>query len=337
MSQQAHGHTAEPAASHRSPVDADAITLVRHRKRKDWGVAALLWERDGKRGYQFADGNLRVFKAEFFHMFESAETPGDGSATVLRRLARLARADDLTEATRLPTLRDQISLFQDEFPGGFVGEEWQQTRRGGEARKRLKRHRDPAIDDARWLSPAQLAPLISSFSWPEVHARIVRVLSATNLLPAAQLKQLEALAPSRELACSLSEWLAGDTDELELERRFNVLVRALGSAGKWTVVTAIGGLVDPQHHVCVRPSVFEIQAKMLLPSFRAAPRPSYAGYKQYLDVAQIVFEELESAGLGPTDLVDVHDFMVETLRPSVREQLLGQAPSSPAEQAEQAA
>lgn len=326
MSNQVHGPHTEPAPAHRPVLDADAgdVALVRHRKRKDWGVAALLWERDGKRGYQFADGNLRVFKQGFYDMFEAAEPPGDGSATAVRRLARLARAEDLTEATRLPTLRDQIAMFRREFPGGFASDAWQRTRRGVEARNRLKRHRDPAIDDARWLSPAQLAPLIAGFGWSEIHARLLRVLSATNLIPTAQLRQLEALKPSRELGTSLSEWLGAEGDELELERRFNMLVRSLGSAGKWSVVTAIAGLFDPEHHVCVRPSAFETQAKMLLPNFRAAKRPTYAGYREYLRVAQTVFNELAGAGLRPADLLDVHDFIVETLRPSAREQLLGQ-------------
>ncbi|MFO7564822.1 MAG: hypothetical protein R6X02_19415 [Enhygromyxa sp.] len=305
-------------------VDAGDMTLVRHRKRKDWGIAALLWERDGKRGYQFSDGNLRVFKQGFYHMFESAEPPGDGSATAVRRLARLARAEGSSEATRLPTLRDQISMFRREFPEGFASDAWHRSHRGAEGRKRLKRHRDPAIDDARWLGAEQLAPLIESFSWSEIHARLVRVLSATNLIPAAQLKKLEALPPSRELACALSDWVSGDDNEAEPERRFNLLVRALGSAAKWPVVTAIAGLLDPEHHVCVRPSVFEVQAKMLLPNFRASKRPSYAAYRQYLHVAQTVSDELTAAGLRPGDFLDVHDFIAETLRPSAREQLLRQ-------------
>ena len=325
MSHQVHGPHTEPALAHRPMrvVEAGDIALVRHRKRKDWGVAALLWERDGKRGYQFADGNLRVFKQGFWDMFETAEAPGDGSATAVRRLARLARAEDLTEATRLPTLRDQIAMFRREFPGGFVSDAWQRNRRGAEARTRLKRHRDPAIDDARWLDPARLAPLISSFGWSEIHARLLRVLSATDLVASAQLRQLESLTPSRELGTSLSDWLSGDGDELELERRFNMLVRSLGAAGKWPLVTAIAGLLDPEHHVCVRPSVFEIQAKMLLPNFRAAKRPTYAGYRDYLRVAQTVFDELAEAGLRPADFLDVHDFIADTLRPSARQQLLG--------------
>ena len=137
-----------------TPAGSEA-QLYRHQNRKHWGVAAFLWEQDGKRGYQFSDGKMRVFKQGFYHLFETAEAPGDGSAKAVRRLARLARADGVTESTRLPTLRDQILLFRRSYPKGFFGEAWMAKYRGVGVRKqlkRLKRHRDPAISDAHRLS-----------------------------------------------------------------------------------------------------------------------------------------------------------------------------------------
>ncbi|HLT37466.1 MAG TPA: hypothetical protein VK034_14335 [Enhygromyxa sp.] len=318
MSSQALGPHTDP-----NPSSAD-VALVRHRKRQDWGVAALLWERDGKRGYQFSDGNLRVFKRGFYHLLESAEPPEDGSAKAVRRLARLARADELTAATRLPTLRDQISLFRRHHPEGFAGKSWQREHRGAGIGKRLKRHRDPAIEEAQRLTAEQLEPLIASFSWPEIHARLLHVAGNVDLISSAQLRKLEALTPSRELATALRDWVSGEADEPELERRFKALVRVLDSAASWPVVTAIAGLVDPEYHVCVRPSVFEFQAKMLLTNFRPTKRPSYAGYRQYRHVAQTVFDELVNAGLPPSDLLDVHDFIAETLRPAARDELIRQ-------------
>ncbi len=335
-----------PQTHHVGPAASADVSLFRHAKRRDWGIAALLWERDGKRGYQFSDGKLRVFKQGFYHLFETAAPPGDGSAKAVRRLARLARADDLTEATRLPTLRDQILMFRRHYPEGFAGEGWQRKYRGAGGRKRLKRHRDAALEDAAQISAAQLDPLIEGFSWPEIHARLVRVLGSTNLIPAAQMRKLEQLKPSRELAVALRDWVAGVVDvgdggveEAELDRRFNLLTRVLGPAGSWPIVAAIAGLVAPESHTCVRPSVFETQAKMLLPNFRLAKRPRYASYKQYLHVAQTVYDELDNAGLQPADLLDVYDFIWETLRPAAREDLTKQyeLPPPPAiERAEQA-
>lgn len=358
-------HAAPPSGSAAGAESAD-FALFRHCKRTRWGVAALLWERDGKRAYQFSDGKLRVFKEGFYHLFESAAPPGDGSAKAVRRLARLARADDVTEAARLPTLRDQILLFRRYFPNGFAGDAWRKKYRGVGARKRLKRHRDPAISEAHQLSVEQLDPMIAMFAWPEIHGRLVEVVKGSNLVPAAQLKKLVALPPSRELALALRGWVVAATgqleltadptgeaesvehdadhededgstrsEEAELERRFNHLVRVLGAAGTWPIVTAIAGLLEPGEHTCVRPSVYEVQGKMLLPNFRVSKRPRYTGYRQHLHVAQTVFDELESAGLHPHDLLDVYDFVWETLRPAARHELTHQyeLPPVPSEQA----
>lgn len=300
------------------------IRLFRHSRRQRWGIAALLWERDGKRGYQFSDGKLRVFKEGFYHLFETAAPPGDGSAKAVRRLARLARADGLTEAACLPTLRDQILLFRRSFPEGFHGKDWMSKHRGVGARRRLKRHRDPAISEAHRISAEELQPVIECRDWEAVHERLVTVAGCSNLVPGAQLKHLNKLQPTRELALALFEWVSGHEDEAELDRRFNHLVRLLGPAATWPTVTAIAALIDPDNHTCVRPSVFGIQAKMLLPNFSLDRRPRYTGYQRYVHVAKIVFDELESAGLQPRDLLDVYDFIWETLRPAAREELIHQ-------------
>ena len=326
-------HQSQPSTGQSAGAD---VALFRHAKRKHWGVAALLWDRNGKRGYQFSDGKLRVFKQGFYHLFESAVAPGDGSAKAVRRLARLARANHLTEATRVPTLRDQILMFRREFPEGFASKAWQRKYRGTGKGKRLKRHREPAILEAQQLSAEQLAPLIESFSWPEIHVRLVRVVSSSDLVPSGQLRKLEALKPSRELSLSLRDWVAGhhgEDDEAELDRRFNHLARVLGSAGGWPTITAIAGLLDPEHHTCVRPSVYETQAKMLLPNFSLAKRPRYVNYQHYLHVAHTVYDELDNAGLQPADLLDVYDFIWETLRPAAREQLTHQQELPPLLQA----
>lgn len=319
-----------PSSSSAQVGEAD-VRLFRHAKRQRWGVAALLWERDGKRGYQFSDGKLRVFKEGFYHMLESATAPGDGSAKAVRRLARLARADNHSEATRLPSLRDQILLFRRSFPEGFGGQEWMKQHRGVGARKRLKRHRDPAISDADRISAEQLKSVIECHDWAAVLERLVTVARCSNLVPGPQVKKLEALAPSRELATALLEWVStlddGQTDPLdprEIDRRFNHLVRLLGPAANWPMITAIAALLDPDHHTCVRPSVYSIQAKMLLPNFSFGPRPRHAEYQHYVHVAKTVYDELEAAGLAPRDLLDVYDFIWETLRPAAREELTHQ-------------
>ena len=58
-----------------TPTPPPGLRLFRHSKRPQWGIAALVWELNGKRGYQFSDGKLRVFKQGFYGLFESAVAP----------------------------------------------------------------------------------------------------------------------------------------------------------------------------------------------------------------------------------------------------------------------
>ncbi|WP_146155683.1 hypothetical protein [Enhygromyxa salina] len=305
--------------------------MYRHSKRGHWGVAGLLWERDGKRGYQFSDGKMRVFKEGYYHLLEDAQAPGDGSAKAVRRLTRLARADSVTESTRLPTLRDQILLFRRNFPEGFSGKAWMKKYRGLDARKRLKRHRDPAISDAHRLSVDKLEPLIEARDWDEIFDRLLALATGSNLVPSSHVKKLRKIRPSRDLSVAIYDWLKSDMDDDDTERRFNVLVRYLGDAATWPIVSMIGGLVDPEHHTCVRPSVYTEQGTMLLPNFKAVRRPRFKNYARYLHMAKTVSDELEAAGLPPRDLLDVYDFIWETLRKAAREDLLAQYELPPPE------
>jgi len=303
----------------------NSIPLFRHSKRPQWGVAAFLWERDTKRGYQFSDGKVRVFKEGFFHLFEQAEAPGDGSAKAVRRAARIARADSVVRGKRLPTLRDQITMFRRNYPEGFVGEKWTKKYRGKGARKRLKRHRDAALADAFALRPAELKPVIEERDWNMVYERLLEVATNSSLVTASHVKKLKKVGPSQELAMAIYNWLCcEDLDDDETRRCFNKLVRHLGIAATWPIVSALGALVHPKRHTCVRPSVFKQQGTMLINEFSVKRRPSFKTYKRYVEVAQTVFSDLEDAGLQPRDLLDVYDFIWETLRPAAREELLAQ-------------
>ena len=313
---------------HQSSIDNPTTEgrLFRHSKRYQWGIAALVWERGGKRGYQFSDGKLRVFKQGYYGLFESAVAPGDGSATTVRRLARLARTEEFSEATRLPTLRDQIEMFRRDYPGGFHGETWVKAKRGEGARKRLKRHREPALAEARAkLSVEAMREAIAGGAWRGLLDTLIEVVGSTDLVPRAQLKKLEAAEPSKTLALALFSWLhnpGGEDTDLSADRRFNRLVRELGPAGSWTLVTSLGALVHPAEHTCVRVRSHTLQGKMLLAEFKVSKRPQGRDYRRFCHVTQAVHKDLVAAGFVPRDMLDVYDFMWETLRPAARDTLL---------------
>ena len=248
--------------------------------------------------------------------------PGDGSARAVRRLARLAQSGNVTEATRLPTLRDQIGLFRGEFPEGFAGEKWRAKHRGDKARKRLKRHRDGSLAMAAKLGATQLDAMIGAGDWVGIHALLVEVLASTDLVPSAQLRKLKTIRASRALALALQTWLYAVGEPADKERHFNVFVRELGDAASWQIATSVAALVHPGTHTCVRSSSFMLQGKMLLSEFSVARRPNARDYRRLRHVAETVRRELEEAGMPAQDLLDVYDFMWLTLRPAARDDLL---------------
>ena len=101
--------------------------LFQHKARPQWGLAIVAWEREGKRGYQFEDGELRVFKNGFFHLLDEVSHPLDEAAVVVARLARAAgvNAAEAADTKNAPKpvetypFDKQIVLFLERFPKGF--------------------------------------------------------------------------------------------------------------------------------------------------------------------------------------------------------------------------
>lgn len=296
------------------PDNPDLGSLYRHAKREEWGVAVFLWERDDKRAYQFADGEVRVFKQGFYELMVPAIAPADGSADGLRALLDGGQQKEI-----IPSVGDQLVLLLTDFPKGFVGDNWLDQHRG--KGRRLKRHRDAAIAQAReLLAPGRISKLDEARDYTAVLESLADVLAATDLVPASHAKGLAAAKPTRELSAAIRR-LAEDPERWSMTDLQVALIGAQGPAASWQVLTAPAALLAPDLHLCVRPSALTIQAKFVKLRFQAPKRPSAAGYERYLEIARLVDEELGELGYPPNDLLDVHDFIVTTLRPGAREQL----------------
>ena len=115
--------------------------------------------------------------------------------------------------------------------------------------------------------------------------------------------------------------------------RFDRFSSALGSASdervRWPMVSALSALVHPKEHVCIKPNVFREQARGMAPTFRYTPTPSGASYARLLDIANTVKVQLEAAGEPVRDLMDVFDFIHETLRPKARQAIEAARPAQP--------
>lgn len=306
-----------------SPEDSPQV-LYRHVKRPRWGLAMLAWDDNhDKRGYQFEDGKLRIFKRGFYRLLEEVDPPADRAQRVLERLGRATERLEAVKNSKsnvLIPIAEQIAYFKEQYPDGFAGDSWTAKMRGRGAKKALKRHRDPVVKRARkLLAQKRLERLIEARQYDEVIEALVDVLGRTSLVTAGKLEPLRrAFGRQREaIAVALQRLLHGDGP---LDSRFDDFVRSTGEPS-WELATAPMALVHPEEHVCVKPSVFNQQALWMAPRLERTPHPTAQAYHRYRRMALAVSDLLVAAGVEPLDLLDLHDFIYVTLRPAARKLL----------------
>lgn len=317
-------------ATETQPLTADMHNLYIHRKRPNWGRAILAWEEGEKRGYQFEDGRLRIFKKGFYDMFDVVDAPEDDDSTLvstLRSRARLIieRRDQAAEGNASTIeapypFEDQLKIFINVYPNGFTDESWTKDRRGEDAGRRLKRHRDPAIAQARAdLAEDKVRDHLAADDAAAIINAIVDNLQNCDLVQRSKTKSIERLqgAEATELAEAFVDMLYS---EEPMATRFKRYVDAMPS-NDWRVITAPLALVQPEEHVCVRPSVFRKQAASIAPRSIYTARPSIHSYRDMRRMAQATFKLLEEAGQEPRDLLDIYDFIWISLRPSAEKHL----------------
>lgn len=301
-----------------APTPGDRLYL--HTKRKQWGMAVLAWERDGKRGYQFEDGQLRVFAEGFYKLLEEVEQPPEQAARLMAKLGRqggLGKGDGKAEEQRL-TFEEQLAVFLEQFPEGFAGEDWRTGQRGEGVSRRLKRHRDAAAAAAaEQLSKEALDELIASGDDAEVVRRLTELVHSTDLVTRAQAEPVARAKPSPQLSRGLRDVLYGEGD---YEPRFDEYCRLMLEAGRkqlsWPLVSTIPALVHPHAHVAVRPTVLSKQAQWAAPRLRYSTKPDGKAYSRILAMARTVRDTLTNGDHPPKDFLDVYDFMLCTLRPA---------------------
>lgn len=298
--------------------------LYVHEKRPRWGFAVLAYDHGETRGFQFEDGKLRVFKLGYFKLLREVDPPIDKRWPVLehlnRTLGRHEARKSMGSSELLIPLAEQVALFKEQHPEGFAGEAWKKKMRGVNASRPLKRHRDPVVKLARErLSAEALASLLAAERHEEVLQALIEVLEQTSLVTASNLKPLREAPPYRRpgIAEALHDLLHG---EGALEPRFERFVGSLDGPS-WELATVPLALLQPEQHVCVKPSVFKQQAIRMAPRLEHARRPEARCYGRYLKMTRAVGKQLEAAGLSPQDLLDVHDFIYDTLRPAARKRL----------------
>jgi hypothetical protein len=292
----------------------------------------MAWERGPRRAYQFEDGRLRVFKEGYYDLLEEVDAPADRAMRVIaelqRKLGNTAVASSSPARTRPDiSFEQQLAVFAIKYPLGFADPRWIDDHRGDpDQGRQLKRHRVPAIATAQQLlSRDALDAAIDQDRASEIHASMVELLGSSDLVSAKQLEPLQELPHERHptFVSRLRDLLYGeDAYELRFERYVAALALVHAAGPSWQLATALPALALPEQHVCVRPATLRKQAEWMAPRLTFTKTPYGPLCARFDEMAIAVSKQLAEAGLGPVDLLDVFDFMRETLSPSAKELLV---------------
>lgn len=310
-------------------------TIYRHLKRPEWGCAILLSDRGGKREYQFEDGKKRVFKRAYCDMFKPVDRPLDETKVIkknlLTRAGRRQQAVSNTTGKAIP-LNDQVEYFLDKYENGFRDDAWIATRRGAEGRKRLKRHREGLIEDAReLLGKEHIDALLAEDKYDEVVAAMIKLANSTDLTTKRHSSSLTLIRGTGavEVANALRDLLYGDGEySIRFEAFVAVLSRAVGKAPSWQLATLFAAAVHPTEHLFVKPKTTDLQAEWMAPGITMTKLPNGPTYERLREMAMNLGERLGRKNMAPGDLLDLHDFMWETMRPKARKDIASSGGSS---------
>ena len=305
--------------------------LYRHSKRPEWGMAILAWEKETRRAYQFEDGTLRKIKKGYYDLLDPVEDydgPADAVRSNLRAAIRSHKGTiDQEILEPVCAFKEQIWLFEKMYPKGFQDPKWIEDHRGEPDKASLKRHREgskTAMQEA--LDPSRAKQLISGGNHAELTESVLDVLAGTDLVPISHVKTLREMDEDqvKEYAEAVYHLAHGEGEfDSHFKEYLAMLERVLGSKPSWRVATCILALMYPQEHISVRRSAFIRQAGSIAPTGKYTRKPKLASYKSYRQVAFGVRKRVEAAGHEARDLLDIHDFIWETLRKSALKHLKG--------------
>ncbi len=301
--------------------------LFVHTLRPEWGMGLVTAEEPERLRLQFEDGENRTFAREYFSLLEPAETEADpDTERVLEKLMRAvgvsrvrarimkrgASSDD-----RPVQLDDQIARFKESYPKGFEDRKWLTDSRGAGAKRRLKRLRDPSIEDARRIFARDRMKGLrdegkSGVLWNgfiEVLKKTDFATMKTDVKPLSDVGAAEQAVAMRRLYDLLYT-------EGSMTSQFNHWLASItfgGNTPSWALATTVPALVQPDRHFAVKPTKVRAQAKWMAPKLKVGRSPIGQTYQEIVTMALAVKTSLELEELKPTDLVDVADFMSETL------------------------
>ena len=193
------------------------------------------------------------------------------------------------------------------FPGAFFDETYLEWERN----YKVEAH-------SRWnteLNRTAFANLLKSRQFTEMAATAIRIESRTNLLFSFEKMALRDAVKSREGARHFAEGLYAllhgcRTAECRFDQwcaTVDGLPRRQTRVLTWPVVTVFGFIAQPDRHIFLKPNVTRAAASRYGFDFRYQSRPSWATYRQLLELSAVVRADL--ADLRPRDMIDVQSFL----------------------------
>jgi hypothetical protein len=317
--------------------DPNRPVLYQHARRPQWGLAILCGEDKTSRTFQFQDGRTRTFKEGWYELMEPVEVEEEQTNSIASNLSKamdrqITRSRIMERAKKegrnIFTVSDQINLFRAQYPDGFADARYiEEVREGGGGGRRRKKNRQAGIEHAQTtLSVEALDSMLAEFNYRAIYDAAISALSKTDIASTSTdvrpLRRLpDELIP--EFAVTLRDLLYGEDSYPDRLGGYLALLEDHDETKPtWPMATVLQGLVHPQDHYCIKPSVFRQQARWLAPELSYSPSPSADRYEQYRAMAEDLKVRLSRVELVPVDNLDIYNFIWETMRPGVRKDLL---------------
>lgn len=197
--------------------------------------------------------------------------------------------------------------FLRKFPGGFRDE----TYLDWERNYKWEAHQEWAAT----LNEHDFRQALRQERYQDIASRAVKIESGRSLLFSFEKMALRDAVRSDSGAKTFSEGLfAFLYGKKPMALRFAEWVSAIEALPRkqtrvltWPLATVFGFIAQPGVHIFLKPNTTKEAAKVLGFPFAYKPRPNWATYKEYLDLAEVTRKRLRD--LGPRDMIDIQSFL----------------------------
>jgi hypothetical protein len=282
------------------------MRFVRHPGKAEWGIGVVAGEDTANLDILFEGVGYRKLAKAFRGLAEIADidVPTDHRLRKREDWPNIERDAKRAEAKReLPKRFDGfIREFLDFFPGGLRSQECDDEERT---------YKVQAGDYARKeLNSAVLEALLETANYKEIVHRARRSMAKVNLAFPNELMKFGDIPESahREVAERLVSLVkAGPKTPVALEELAVVLTPH--GAAKWTIVSLLPFLIDPERWPFVKPTSIERATKATGIDVEYDPRPNARTYTLIRDLYEHVAITLGDRGFAPRDFIDVQTFL----------------------------